>query len=67
MSDTRPTIVSVNISPGGIPKHPIDAGPVTTDGIAGDGHDHEKHNTRRTSMICGPRGSTSARGTWVRT
>jgi MOSC domain-containing protein YiiM len=45
MSDTRPTIVSVNISPGGIPKRPIDAGQVSRDGIAGDGHDHEKHNT----------------------
>ena len=45
MSDTHPTVVSVNISPGGIPKLPIDAGPVTTDGIAGDGHDHEKHIT----------------------
>ena len=35
----------VNISPGGIPKDPIETGRVTVDGIVGDGHDHEKHNT----------------------
>ncbi|MHC4769741.1 MAG: MOSC domain-containing protein [Planctomycetota bacterium] len=45
MSDTRATIISVNISPGGIPKQPIEVGPVSADGIAGDGHDHEKHIT----------------------
>ncbi|MHC4216909.1 MAG: MOSC domain-containing protein [Planctomycetota bacterium] len=45
MSETRPTIISVNISPGGIPKQPIDAGFVSTDGIVGDGHEHEKHIT----------------------
>lgn len=38
-------MLSVNISPGGIPKSPIDVGEVTTDGLAGDGHDHDKHNT----------------------
>jgi MOSC domain-containing protein YiiM len=45
MSDARPVVISVNISPGGIPKRPIAVGPVSTEGIAGDGHDHEKHNT----------------------
>ncbi len=45
MSDSRPTVVSVNITPGGIPKRPIEVGAVTTDGIHGDAHDHEKHNT----------------------
>ena len=45
MIASRPTVVSVNISPGGIPKRPIEVGEVTTDGIAGDGHDHEKHST----------------------
>ena len=38
-------ILSVNISGGGIPKLPIEAGDVTVDGLAGDAHDHEKHNT----------------------
>lgn len=41
----QPTVISVNISPGGIPKTPIDVGKVTVDGITGDGHDHEKHIT----------------------
>jgi MOSC domain-containing protein YiiM len=45
MSAKRPTVVSVNISPGGIPKEPIQVGPVSADGIAGDGHNHEKHIT----------------------
>jgi len=45
MSDAAPTVISVNISTGGIPKAPIPRGSVTTDGLLGDGHDHEKHNT----------------------
>lgn len=40
-----PTIVSVNVSPGGIPKTPIDVGVVELGGLVGDGHDHDKHNT----------------------
>ncbi len=40
-----PTVVSVNVSAGGIPKRPIDVGRVTTRGLDGDGHDHDKHNT----------------------
>ena len=42
---TPPTIVSVNVSDGGIPKLPVDAIEVGTDGLLGDAHDHEKHNT----------------------
>jgi MOSC domain-containing protein YiiM len=38
-------VISVNISSGGIPKAPLDVGVVKTDGIVGDGHNHEKHNT----------------------
>ena len=45
MSDARPTIVSVNVSPGGIPKVPVAAGPVSTGGLEGDGHEHDKHIT----------------------
>ncbi len=37
--------MAVNISAGGIPKRPIEVAQVTTDGIVGDGHDHDKHNT----------------------
>src|SRR5262245_2234614 len=39
------TIVSVNISPGGIPKLPVAVGEVTPVGLAGDGHNHEKHRS----------------------
>jgi MOSC domain-containing protein YiiM len=39
----RSRIVAVNISSGGIPKHPLDAGKVTVDGLAGDCHNHAKH------------------------
>lgn len=45
MNETRPVILSVNISSGGIPKIPVEVGLVTTEGLRGDGHDHEKHNT----------------------
>jgi MOSC domain-containing protein YiiM len=39
------TVLSVNVSPGGIPKRPTAGLPVTVDGFEGDGHDHEKHIT----------------------
>ncbi len=41
--DPSPIVLSVNISPGGIPKRPVGCGKVTCSGIAGDGHNHEKH------------------------
>lgn len=41
----HPEVLSVNISPGGIPKRPIGVGEVTINGLAGDGHNHEKHIT----------------------
>jgi len=44
MSDVTPRILSLNISPGGIPKTPVEIVRVTTEGLAGDGHDHDKHN-----------------------
>ena len=37
------TLLSVNISPGGIPKLPVQRCNVTIDGLEGDGHDHDKH------------------------
>ncbi len=37
------TIVSINLSPGGIPKLPTSSASVTVDGLLGDGHDHAKH------------------------
>ena len=44
MSDVTPSILSLNISPGGIPKTPVEIVQVTTEGFAGDSHDHDKHN-----------------------
>jgi MOSC domain-containing protein YiiM len=38
-----PFIVSINISPGGIPKRPIDRAEITFDGLSGDGRAHDKH------------------------
>jgi len=35
---SSPSVLQINISPGGIPKRPIPAGVVTSLGIAGDGH-----------------------------
>ncbi len=45
MGNPQPTVISVNISPGGIPKLPVEVGRVTVDGLVGDAHDHDKHNT----------------------
>lgn len=45
MSAAPPTILSVNTSDGGIPKLPVAVGRVTSGGLDGDAHDHEKHNT----------------------
>lgn len=45
MGAEQPTVISVNVSSGGIPKRPVDVGRVTPDGLVGDAHDHEKHNT----------------------
>ena len=39
-----PQVVAVCISGGGIPKLPQASVPVTFVGLAGDGHDHAKHN-----------------------
>jgi MOSC domain-containing protein YiiM len=36
-------VVSINSSPGGIPKRPVEEGFVTLDGLAGDGRAHAKH------------------------
>jgi len=38
-------VVSINTSPGGIPKRPIAEVGIVTGGLLGDGHDHEKHRT----------------------
>ncbi len=43
--DRIPHIISINISRGGIPKLPVDSVRITMAGLAGDGHNHEKHRT----------------------
>lgn len=43
--EAKPKIVSINISPGGIPKLPISFSEVTFIGLLGDWHNHEKHRT----------------------
>lgn len=43
-------VVSVNISPGGIPKKPLQAARVDFAGLEGDGHNHEKHNSPRQAV-----------------
>ena len=43
MTDNTPRIISLNISPGGIPKLPVAQVRVTTDCQEGDGRAHAKH------------------------
>jgi MOSC domain-containing protein YiiM len=43
MTGSHATVVSVNVSPGGIPKRPIDVAHVLELGLGGDGHNHPKH------------------------
>jgi MOSC domain-containing protein YiiM len=45
MTTGLPVIVSVNISGGGIPKRPVPEADIGAEGLLGDAHDHEKHNT----------------------
>jgi len=44
-------VISINTSPGGIPKLPHDSIMVRTPGLEGDGHDHESHRTP-TQAVC---------------
>jgi len=44
-SHPNPAVVSINISPGGIPKSPVSSVHVTQMGLVGDGHNHEKHKS----------------------
>ncbi len=45
MSEQRGVVIALNISNGGVPKRPLPAVEITHAGLAGDAHDHEKHNT----------------------
>lgn len=52
-NDSQATLVSVNVSPGGIPKSPVEEARVTFDHLEGDGRDHKKHikPTRAVSLL----------------
>jgi len=41
--NSGPYVLSVNISPGGIPKRPIPSALARKDGLVGDGRNHAKH------------------------
>ncbi len=43
--------MQVNISAGGIPKTPVEVGRVSVSGLAGDGHNHEKHRTPMQALL----------------
>jgi len=45
MTIGRARVVSINTSPGGIPKLPLRAVKVGTCGLESDGHNHAKHNS----------------------
>jgi MOSC domain-containing protein YiiM len=45
MQSQQARVISINISPGGIPKLPRDAVTVGVHGLECDGHHHAKHNT----------------------
>jgi MOSC domain-containing protein YiiM len=47
-----PRIVSINISAGGVPKHPIEAAAVTALGIEGDGHRDTIHHGGPDRALC---------------
>ncbi len=47
----KPYLQAICISAGGIPKRSVEAVYVSCRGLAGDGHDHEKHN-RPEQAIC---------------
>ena len=42
---SSPHVVAINISDGGIPKRPVLSTDVLSQGLRGDAHDHEKHNS----------------------
>jgi|TARA_B100000959_G_C14591621_1_gene464273 MOSC domain-containing protein YiiM len=45
-----PTVLSINVSSGGIPKLPVNSCAVTLDGFAGDGRNHDKHISRERAV-----------------
>ncbi len=46
------TVVSVNISPGGVPKLPVESCELRVAGFVKDGHDDEKHHGGPERAVC---------------
>ena len=42
-AESAAEVVAVCISPGSVPKLPVEAAETTVDGLVGDGHEHQKH------------------------
>ena len=47
----KPTVISINISKGGVPKLPVEQVFINESGLDGDGHNHAKHY-RPTQAVC---------------
>lgn len=45
-------VVSINISPGGVPKLPVGQAELRTDGFVGDAHDDTKHHGGPERAVC---------------
>jgi MOSC domain-containing protein YiiM len=52
MSTSRPHIVQVNISPGGVPKRPVPEGYVTFSRVKGDDWNDKRHHGFRDQALC---------------
>ena len=42
----------INVSPGGVPKFPVDSAAITAAGISGDGHNDTKHHGGPDAAVC---------------
>ena len=51
--NTQAKLIAISVSPGGIPKLPVESVRVMTEHLEGDGRDHAKHNSpsRAVSLI----------------
>jgi MOSC domain-containing protein YiiM len=45
-------IVQISVSPGGVPKRPVDSARVTTDGVEGDAHRDLEHHGGLDRAVC---------------
>ena len=45
-------IVQISVSPGGVPKRPVEAARITTDGVEGDAHRDREHHGGPERAVC---------------